>query len=315
MTQVMENEFTASTSMEEKEKKRVASSSLIAAVFLTSFKLVVGISTNSLGILSEAAHSGLDLVAAFVTFLAIKMSSKPADEEHHFGHGKMENISALFETVLLLVTCFWIISEVIKRLTGGTMEVEVNVWSFVVIITSMAIDISRSRALKKIAKKYNSQALEADALHFSSDIFSSGVVLIGLAGYAFGFHYADSIAALIVAVIVIFISINLGKRSIDVLLDKAPEGIKEKVSKIVSGIPEVLQWHDVKVRNSGAHVMIDLKIHVNPDLSINKAHEISHKVEESICSEIERCEVNIHIEPEETAPVKKWKHRNWRRKR
>ncbi|MCU7514151.1 MAG: cation diffusion facilitator family transporter, partial [Ignavibacteria bacterium] len=177
----MESEIITSTWKEEKEKKRVASSSLIAAVFLTSFKLVVGISTNSLGILSEAAHSGLDLLAALVTYAAIRMSSKPADEEHHFGHGKMENISALFETVLLLITCLWIISEVVKRLTGGHMEIEVNVWSFVVILTSMAIDISRSTALRRIAKKYNSQALEADALHFSSDIFSSGVVLIGLA--------------------------------------------------------------------------------------------------------------------------------------
>ncbi|MCU7496013.1 MAG: cation transporter [Ignavibacteria bacterium] len=305
----------ASISMEEKEKKRVASSSLIAAVFLTSFKLVVGISTNSLGILSEAAHSGLDLVAALVTYIAIRMSSKPADEEHHFGHGKMENISALFETVLLLITCFWIISEVIKRLTGAQMEVEVNFWSFLVILTSMGIDISRSNSLRRIAKKYKSQALEADALHFSSDIFSSGVVLIGLAGYAIGFHYADSIAALIVAIIVIFISLQLGRRSIDVLLDKAPEGIKEKVSRIVSRTPEVLQWHDIRVRNSGANVLVELKIHVAPNLSINKAHEISHRVEESICSEIEKCEVQIHIEPEETLHVKRWKHKGWNRRK
>ncbi|HEX2866320.1 MAG TPA: cation diffusion facilitator family transporter [Ignavibacteriales bacterium] len=311
----MDSEVITSISMEEKEKKRVASSSLIAAVFLTSFKLVVGISTNSLGILSEAAHSGLDLVAALVTYIAIRISSKPADEEHHFGHGKMENISALFETVLLLITCIWIISEVIKRLTGGATEIEVNLWSFVVIITSMAIDISRSKALGRIAKKYKSQALEADALHFSSDIFSSGVVLVGLAGYAIGFHYADSIAALIVAVIVIFISLQLGKRSIDVLLDKAPEGVKEKVARLVSEMPEVIQGHDIRVRNSGAHVLIELKIHVAPDLSINKAHEISHRVEETICREIERSEVHIHIEPEETLPQKRWKHSSWGRRR
>lgn len=311
----MESEIITSFPLEEKEKRRVASSSLMAAVFLTAFKLVVGISTNSLGILSEAAHSGLDLVAALVTYIAIRVSSKPADEEHHFGHGKMENISALFETVLLLVTCFWIISEVIKRLTGGSMEIEVNAWSFAVILTSMAIDISRSTALRRIAKKYNSQALEADALHFSSDIFSSAVVLIGLAGYAFGFYYADSIAALIVAVIVIVISLKLGKRSIDVLLDKAPEGIKERVTDIISGIPEVFRVHDVRVRNSGAHVMVEMKIHVAPELPINKAHDISHKVEEMICSEIEKCEVHIHIEPEETIDVKRWKRRGWTRRR
>ncbi|MGE5679699.1 MAG: cation diffusion facilitator family transporter [Bacillota bacterium] len=286
-------------SFEVKEKRRVAFTSVTAAVVLTLFKLIVGISTNSLGILSEAAHSGLDLVAAFVTFLAVKASGKPADEEHHFGHGKVESISALFETFLLLITCIWIIKEVINRLLGGNIEIEVTIWSFIVVITSIAIDISRTIALKKVAKKYNSQALEADAAHFSTDILSSFVVLIGLISYNYGFHYADSIAALIVSMIVIYISFRLGRTSINTLLDRAPEGMKDRISLIISQIPEVFKVHDIKVRNSGGETLVELKIHVSPGLNIEKAHQISHEVESRICNEIEKCEVLIHVEPED----------------
>lgn len=283
---------------EEREKKMVALSSIGAAVFLTFFKLIVGYSTNSLGILSEAAHSALDLIAAFITYIAVKMASKPADSEHHFGHGKAENLSALVETVLLLITCGWIISEVIERLMGKPAHIEVNKWSFIVVTASIIIDISRSTALKRVAKKYNSQALEADALHFFSDIFSSGVVLAGLIGYYYGFYYADSVAALIVAVIVIFISVKLGKKTIDVLLDKAPSGIKDMVQKIAWNMPEVIRVHDIKVRNSGSFTLVELNIHVSPGLTIEQAHDISHSLEEKICSEIDKCEVHIHAEPE-----------------
>jgi cation diffusion facilitator family transporter len=284
---------------EKREKNRIAITSVAAAVFLTSFKMIVGIYTNSLGILSEAAHSGLDLIAALVTLLAVRVSSKPADEDHQYGHGKVENLSALIETLLLLITCGWIISEVIDRLLGKHVAVDISVWSFLVIIISIIIDFSRSRALMRIAKKYNSQALEADALHFSTDIYSSVVVLIGLVVYKIGFTLGDSVAALIVAVIVIGISIRLGKRSIDVLLDKAPTGAKEKVASITKAIEGVLNVHDIRVRNSGAETMIELNIHVDPKLDINSAHEISRQVEETINTEIPKSTVVVHIEPDE----------------
>lgn len=284
--------------IELKEKNKAALSSVLAAVFLTLLKLIVGVSTNSLGILSEAAHSGLDLIAAMATFIAIKYSSKPADEDHHFGHGKGENISALFQTVLLLITCAWIIFEVVDRLSGKNFEMEVSIWSFLVIIVSIVVDISRSRMLKRVAVKYNSQALEADALHFSSDIFSSGVVLIGLAGFYFGYHSADSIAALIVAVLVIVITARLGKRAIDELLDKAPSGLTQRIKDIALEVKEVERVHDIKVRSSGGNYLIEMNIHVDPELTIEKAHEISHRVESNICREINRCEVMVHVEPE-----------------
>ncbi len=206
-----------------REKIGAAVSSVIAAIFLTTFKLVIGISTGSLGILSEAAHSGLDLMAAVMTLFAVKAADKPADLEHHYGHGKFENVSALFETLLLLVTCFLIAREAIARLAFRSVLIEVTVWSFVVMLTSMIVDFTRSRILSRAAKKYHSQALEADALHFSADILSSSVVIIGLIGARMGIAFADPVAALGVSVIVVIVSLRLGKRTIDVLVDRSPD--------------------------------------------------------------------------------------------
>ena len=281
-----------------RDKRRIALTSVIAAVFLTGFKLIIGFLTGSLGILSEALHSGLDLVAALITFLAVRIADQPADEDHNYGHGKIENYSALVETILLLITCFWIIYEAIKRLVTGKVEIEVTIWSFIVIITSIIVDISRSRALMKVAKKYNSQALEADALHFSTDIWSSSVVLIGLVGVSFNFHFADPIAALIVALIVLGVSYRLGKRSFDALIDRAPAGMAEDIKKIIAGIKEVKTFHDLKVRESGPYKFVDLNIHVESDLSISEAHNISHIVEEAIKNKIPNIQVTIHIEPD-----------------
>lgn len=281
----------------EKEKRSVALFSVIAAFFITGFKVVIGLLTGSLGILSEALHSGLDLVAAVITLFAVRISDKPADHDHHYGHGKVENLSALIETILLLITCVWIIYEAVSRLTSGNLHIEVNTWSYVVIISSILIDISRSRALKKAAVKHNSQALEADALHFSTDIWSSGVVLLGLVCANFGFFYADSIAALFVAVIVITVSYRLGRRSIDVLLDRTPPDILERINESLKEIPGVLHYHDVRIRTSGADTFVDLNIHVDPKMSIEQAHEISHFVQEAIQGRVQRCTVHVHEEP------------------
>ncbi len=282
-----------------KEKNRVTFLSVAAAILLTSFKLVVGLLTGSLGILSEALHSALDFVAAGITWFAVRLSDKPADSDHHYGHGKIENLSALLETVLLLITCVWIIYEAVSRLSSGETHIEVNLWSYIVVITSIVIDISRSRALMRVAKKYNSQALEADALHFSTDIWSSLVVLLGLICANFGIFIADSIAALIVASIVIYISYKLGKRSINVLLDRVPEETYQKIVFILDGLTEIECYHDLKVRAAGAEFFVELNIHVSPELSIPQSHDIAHFIEDKIKAEILRCHVHVHIEPEE----------------
>ena len=244
------------------EKKRVALISVFAAVFLTIFKIIVGILTGSLGILSEALHSGLDLVAAVITYFSVRLSDKPADGDHRYGHGKIENLSALIETFLLLITCAWIIYEAVSRLLSGNTHIEVNKWSYIVVISSIIIDINRSRMLFRVAKKHNSQALEADAIHFSTDIWSSGVVLFGLLCANFGWYFADPLAALGVAAIVLFVSYQLGKRAIDVLLDKAPMDTVAIVEQTLLNYPEVKQFHDLKVRTAGADTFIKFNIHL-----------------------------------------------------
>jgi cation diffusion facilitator family transporter len=249
-------------------------------------------------LLSEALHSGLDLVAAVITYFSVKLSDKPPDKEHNFGHGKIENFSAFIETILLFVTCIWIIYEAVHRLITGKTEIEVNVWSYVVVITSIIVDVSRSRALYRVAKKYNSQALEADALHFSTDIWSSSVVLLGLICAQFGFFWADPIAALGVAMIVFFISYRLGKRSMDVLIDKAPNESIAITEKVLQGFPEIMRFHDIKIRTAGADTFVKVNIHLQPDLSLQHVHEICDRVEAEIMKSIPRCVVFVHPEPE-----------------
>lgn len=286
-----------------REKKRVALFSVFAAVFLTGFKLIIGLLTGSLGILSEALHSALDLVAAVITYFSVRISDKPADEDHNYGHGKIENFSALIETILLLITCVWIFYEAANRLISGKTEIDVTAWSYIVVISSIFIDITRSRALSRVAKKYNSQALEADALHFSTDILSSAVVLFGVFCANFGFFVADSIAAIFVAFIVLYVSFRLGKRAVDVLLDKAPQDIIIKVRQTVALFPDVKYYHGLKVRTSGADVFIKINIHLEPDLNLLKVHEICDKIEQELKIIIPRSNIDLHAEPQDQCHI------------
>ena len=285
----------------EIEKKRVAGVSVIAAFFLTGFKLVIGLLTGSLGLLSEALHSGLDLVAAVITWFSVRISDTPPDKNHHYGHGKIENFSALIETFLLLITCAWIIYEAVHRLLSGNTKIEVNVFSYIVVVTSIVVDVARSRALYRVARKYNSQALEADALHFSTDIWSSAVVLLGLILAQFGLFFADSVAALAVAFIVLGVSWQLGKRAADVLLDRVPVSLVTRIETVLNQSVGVLKYHDLRVRSSGAEHFIEVTIHVQPGLTLAEAHEISHFVEKQINEAVPRSSVHVHIEPDKHA--------------
>lgn len=282
------------------EKKRVALISVFAAVFLTLSKFLVGIFTGSLGILSEALHSCLDLVAAVITYFSVRISDKPADEDHHFGHGKVENLSALMETLLLLITSVWIIYEAGHRLLTGNVKIEVTVWSYIVVIASIAVDLTRSRALMKAAKTHNSQALEADAIHFSTDIWSSSVVLLGLICSNFGFYYADPVAALLVAVIVIYVCYTLGRKAVDALLDRAPTDYIELVETAAKKVRGLTSVHDIKARMAGADVFLEVCVHLDPSTSLEEAHRISHEFENLIHEKISRCTIHIHQEPEES---------------
>jgi len=295
-----------SNAIAQKEKRWAASSSVIAAVGLTSMKLVVGLLTGSLGILAEAAHSALDLVAALVTWFAVRISGRPPDEQHLYGWGKVENLSALIETLLLLLTCVWIIYEAIQRLFFKTVEVEVNFWAFAVMAISIVVDITRSRILYRAARKHNSQALEADALHFSTDIWSSSVVILGLAlvwiGQRLGPSWdwlvqADAVAALGVACIVVYVSLQLGRRTIAALMDEAPPGLAQRITEEAGQVPGVQTAGPVRLRQAGPSSFADLIIKVDRSSSLEEAHEIAATVERQIETLIPRVDVVVHVDP------------------
>lgn len=287
------------------EKNSAATSSVVAAVGLTSMKLVVGLMTGSLGILSEAAHSGLDLVAALITFFAVRVSDRPADSRHNYGHGKVENLSALAETLLLLLTCVWIIYEAIRRIFFADVHVEATIWSFAVMAISIIVDFTRSRILMRAAKKHNSQALEADGLHFSTDIWSSSVVIVGLAllwaqrqfGWPEYWAKADAVAALGVAFIVVWVSIQLGKRTIAALLDTAPAGLREDVTTAVAGVPGVMDVIQVRLRQGGAYTFTDVDIAVQRNLSFSQAHDVATAVERRLQKMLPQSDVVVHVDP------------------
>ncbi len=286
-----------------REKRAVALSSVVAAVLLTGTKLAVGTATNSLGILSEAAHSGLDLVAAGVTLWAVRWASKPADPRHNYGHGKIENLSALFQTALLLLTCGWIVVEAVERLRGGATPVHASWWAFAVVLLSIGVDTSRSRALQRVARKYRSQALEADALHFSTDIWSSSVVLAGLLAVSLAgplqapwLVRADAVAALGVALIVFVVSLRLAKRSADDLLDAIDPALVELV-RARANVGGVAAVREVRVRRSGPGVFADVTVLVAPRLELAVAHAIGDAVESSVAAAVPSVSVMVHLEP------------------
>lgn len=288
----------------DREKRHVALSSVLAAVLLTGTKIVVGLATGSLGILSEALHSGLDLLAAVLTLLAVRVSGRPADPEHPYGHGKVENLSALLQTVLLLATCVWIVWEAVQRLFFKTVKVEVNVWAFLVVILSLAVDWSRSRALLRAAKKHGSAALEADALHFSTDLWSSGVVLLGLilvvVARATGLEWlehADSVAALVVAGIVLWVGWSLGRRNVDALLDSVRPEERLTLAEQAAAVPGVREVRQVRMRRAGAASFVDLTLTVDRGTSLERAHDIAVAAEEAVRHAVPSADVVVHVDP------------------
>jgi cation diffusion facilitator family transporter len=289
-----------------REKKTVAVASVIAAVFLTTTKLAIGLLTGSLGILAEAAHSALDLAAAIITLFAVRVSDRPADESHLYGHGKVENLSALAETMLLLLTCAWIIYEAIHRLFFVAVDVDPSLWAFLVMGISIIVDFSRSRALARVAKKYRSQALEADALHFSTDIWSSAVVILGLALVRIGeyrggdktiFENADAIAALVVSVIVIYVGYRLGRRAIDALLDRAPQGLVEQLERAVREITVIHRITRTRVRDVGSRFFVDMNIDVPRHLSFEESHEVTRRAQQAVQGIVPGADVAVYTNP------------------
>ncbi|HZT26052.1 MAG TPA: cation diffusion facilitator family transporter [Pseudolabrys sp.] len=282
----------------QQEKEQVALSSIAASAGLTLAKAVVGFFTGSLAILSEAGHSLIDLGATVMTYAAVRVAGKPADAEHQYGHAKFESVSALAETGLLFVLSGVVIWEAIKRLIDHqTHAVDANVWAFAVMIVSMVVDFFRARALSKTAGETSSQALEADALHFSSDLLTSVAVLIGLGGVRLGLWWADSAAALVVAVLVCVIAWRLGRRTVDALTDVAPPGATARITAIAAKVPGVVAVEDVRARTAGEHTFVDLTVGVSRTLPLDRVSAIKDGVAGAIRDQMPGAQAVVTTDP------------------
>ncbi len=288
---------------EGREKKRAALLSVGSALLLVSLKTFLVVRTGSLGVLSEALHSGLDLIAAIITFLSVRMSDQPADERHPYGHGKFENFSAFVETGLLALTALYIIYEAFDRLFFRSVHIQPGVTAFLVLLVALSVDLTRARALRRVARKYSSEALEADALHFSTDVWSTTVVIVGIglvwAGESWNLPwliYADALAALAVAAIVLWVGAQLGRRTMDALLDAAPEGLQQEIAKAIARIDGVLDVDRVRVRRAGNRHFVDATVSVARTASLEQVHALSDTIEKRI-GEIVPSDVMVHAEP------------------
>lgn len=287
------------------EKRSVAAKSVTGAAVITVLKLVTGIMTGSLGMISEAAHSGIDLVAAAITLYSVRLSDKPADEDHAYGHGKVESLSAFIETALMLASCLWIVSEAIHRLIGGEhLNLKLSIWPALVLVLSMIVDWVRSRELGRVAKASGSHALEADALHFSTDIWSSLAVLLGLiAVYAGGrwhiraLQYADPVAALIVSAIILLVSWRLARQTIDALLDRTSPQKRLAVENAIAQTPGVLDVQRVRMREAGTQAFADVTASIARNTTLQQSEDIVQAVTRSVRLVVPGIDVVVHTKP------------------
>jgi cation diffusion facilitator family transporter len=294
-----------------REKTMVALSSVAASIGLTIVKIIIALLTGSISILADAAHSGLDLVASLLTFLAVRVADRPADATHHYGHGKVENLSAFIEAGLLFLTALWVIYEAIHRLISHESNVDANIWAFVVMSIAIVVDFARSRALLRVARKLGSQALEADALNFKTDIWSSSFVLVGLLIVRLAqtfqlptwLEQADAVAALCVSGFVIWASVRLAKETVDALVDRAPEDLVEKVQTSISGVKDVTEVRRVRVRRAGNKFFADVVIGAPRTFTFEQIHELSERVERAArdgarsVSPQGEIDIVVHVEP------------------
>jgi cation diffusion facilitator family transporter len=284
------------------EKVQVARTSAIAGGSLALLKLMIGILSGSLALISEGIHSSLDFLVTLATWMSVKTADVPADREHHYGHGKIENLTAFAQALLLIVTGFWIIKTAYDHLQQpGSPEMDQRLYAAIGIMTiAFVVDLLRSRALARAAKKFNSQALEADALHFGTELLSSAAVLASLIITKIGgarFWIADPLAAIFVAGVMIITALRLGRRSADVLVDRAPKGVEEAVHALIQGVAGVRQVSRVRARQSGARTFVDATISVDPAIALTEGHEIADNVELRVTEKFPNLDILVHVEP------------------
>lgn len=290
-------------------KRAAALTSVVAATGITLLKLVTGLLTGSLGMISEAAHSAIDLVAATITFFTVRISDRPADQEHTYGHGKLESLSASAEILIMLGSCVWIGVEAIHRIVRHQhLELKFSIWPFIVLLLSITVDYTRSRNLMRVAREQRSDALEADAVHFGTDIWSSVAVLLGLLASFLGerlhlswLEYADPIAALTVAGIILFVISRLGRQTLDSLLDATPPEVREKIDRDLrselESIDGVLTVNRLRVRRAGSDYFVDLTLGIPRNVTFARSEQITAAVTESVRKQLPGADVVIHTVP------------------
>jgi cation diffusion facilitator family transporter len=283
--------------MAASEKQRVALVSLAASAVLAGSKLIAALATGSLGILSEAIHSLLDFGATIITLLAVRWSDQPPDAEHHYGHAKVESVAALAETGLLFLTTVWIVYEAVHRILSGETHVVTTWWAVAIIAASVIIDYNRSKSLSRVAKKTSSDALAADALHFSSDMWSSLVVLVGLGAVWLGFPLADPIAALVVSFFVALAGWRLGRRTLNTLLDTAPEGVSETMARLITSMEGVLNLRRLRLRPAGATLFAGVVVDVPRTMAVDGVVALKQALTQRIKAQYPNADVTITTNP------------------
>ena len=280
------------------KKIRVARLSIFSNSMLIVLKLVVGVISGSISIISEAIHSFMDLLASIIAFFSVKISDTPADERHPYGHGKFENVSSVIEAALIFVAAFWIIFEAVKRILNPG-EIEKVSYGFIVMLVSAIVNFIVSRQLYKVAKETDSIALEADALHLKTDVYTSAGVALGLLLIWFtGFHVLDPVIAIIVALLILKESIELFIKAYSPLLDVSlPEQDLEKLKMIIQRhCTDKISYHDLRSRKAGNYIYVDFHLNLPEDLTVREAHEICDFIENDIRSSLKNTEVTIHVE-------------------
>jgi cation diffusion facilitator family transporter len=307
--QGMSGESTAELEQRSEAKRAAAVSSIFAALAITLLKLLTGVLSGSIGMLSEAAHSGIDLVAAGITLFTVRISDRPADEEHNYGHGKLENLSAAAEILIMLGSCVWIAVEAVRRIRyHHHLDLVWSVWPFVVLLLSIAVDFVRSRNLLRVAHEQRSDALEADALHFGTDIWSSAAVLVGLLASFAGdyFHipaleYADPAAALAVSGIIIFVTWRLARQNINSLLDATPPEVRTQIRNDLmhelEAIDGILSVERVRVRRSGSNYFVDLTLGIPRNVTFQRSEQITFAATAAVRQRLPEADVVIHTVP------------------
>lgn len=279
-------------------QRRTALVSVGAACLLIAIKLTVGLASSSLGLLAEAAHSGTDLAAALLTFFAVSVAVRPADRGHPYGHGKAQNLAALAEAAFLVGVSFFIAGAAVARLVGAVeFEVEATWWTFAAVALVIAIDASRTIVSLRGARRYQSDALLANALHFGSDLAGTLAVLAGLSAAVLGFPEGDSVAALFVSVLVVSAAVRLARRNVDVLMDRSPDDATRVARRAISALEPPVELRRLRLRRAGGEHFADVVIGVAPGAAVGQGHADADRVEEALRDALPGIDVVVHVEP------------------